>query len=427
MHDTIHDTIHDTLHAPFDALESRPPDVRERELLAQLPGLITRAQATRGWGHILHGVVAGDITTRGALAQLPVSRKSDLKTLQAGALPFAGLTTTPTRSLGRLFMSPGPIFDPEGRGPDWWRFARPLHALGLRRGHIIQNCYAYHFTPAAFMIEGGAARLGCVIIPAGSGQTEMQVEAIAALRPDAYAGTPSFLKIILEKAQEMGADIACMQRALVGAEALPPSLRQWLNNHGVPYVTQMYGTADIGNIAYETLTDGVVNPGMIIDEDLIVEIVRPGTGDPVAEGEVGELLVTSFNADYPLIRFATGDMSAILPGPSPCGRTGQRIRGWLGRADQTTKVRAMFVHPSQVAEIVRRHAGIVRARLVVSGEMADDVMTLICEIAAPPPGLKDALVASIREVTKLRGEVRIVAPGTLPNDGKVIEDLRTYA
>ena len=415
-----------TMHAPFDALEIRDPQVRERGLMAQLPALIALAQQAPGWAHQLAGVNAGDVTSRIALAQLPVTRKSDLKALQAGALPFAGLTATPTRALGRLFMSPGPIFDPEGRGQDWWRFARPLHALGLERGHIIQNCYSYHFTPAAFMIEGAAARLGCVVIPAGSGQTEMQVQAIVALRPDAYAGTPSFLKIILEKALEMGADITCMQRALVGAEALPPSLRQWFNDHGMRYVTQMYGTADIGNIAYETFTDGMVNPGMILDEDLIIEIVRPGTGDPVAEGEVGEVVVTSFNADYPLIRFATGDLSAILPEPSPCGRTNQRIRGWLGRADQTTKVRAMFVHPSQVADIVRRHPGVVRARLVVSGEMADDVMTLVCEIAAPPSGLEDALVASIREVTKLRGAVRFVTPGSLPNDGKVIEDARSY-
>ncbi len=410
----------------FDALEIRDPAIREQDLMSRLPALIAQAQQAPGWMHILIDVNAADITSRAALAQLPVTRKSDLKALQEGGLPFGGLTTTATRSLGRLFMSPGPIFDPEGRGADWWRIARPLHAVGLRAGHIIQNCYSYHFTPAAFMIEGAAARLGCVVIPAGSGQTEMQVQSIAALRPDAYTGTPSFLKIILEKAQEMGADIACMQRAVVGAEALPPSLRKWLNNHGVPFVTQMYGSADIGNIAYETLTDGEVNPGMVVDEDLILEVVRPGTGDPVPAGEVGEVVVTSFNPDYPLIRFATGDMSAILPGVSPCGRTNMRIRGWLGRADQTTKVRAMFVHPSQVADIMRRHPSMLKARLVISGEMASDVMTLVCESAAPDLALQAAIVESIREVTKLRGEVRIVAPGALPNDGKVIEDLRTY-
>ena len=414
----------------FDALDVRNPQVRERELLTRLPGLIAQAQKAPGWAHILAGVQAADIDSRTALAQLPVTRKSDLKALQSGELPFGGLTTTPTRQLGRLFMSPGPIFDPEGRGADWWRIARPLHAVGLRAGHIVQNCYSYHFTPAAFMVEGAAIRLGCVVIPAGSGQTEMQVQSIHALRPDAYAGTPSFLKIIIEKAQEMGVDISCMQRAVVGAEALPPSLRSWLNNHGVPYVTQMYGSADIGNIAYETLTDGLLNPGMVVDEELLLEIVRPGTGDPVAEGEVGEVVVTSFNPDYPLVRFATGDMSAILPGVSPCGRTNVRIRGWLGRADQTTKVRAMFVHPSQIAEIVRRHPGIVRARLVVSGQMGQDVMTLSCERvshdAAGDSALTAALLESIREVTKLRGEVSIVAPGSLPNDGKVIEDARSY-
>ena len=410
----------------FDLMETREPRVRERAQLARLPALIAQAQQAPGWRRILAGVTAADIDSWQALAQLPVTRKADLKSLQAAEPPFAGLTTTPTRALRRLFMSPGPIFDPEGYGADWWRMARPLHAVGLRAGHVIQNCFSYHFTPAAFMIEGGAAQIGCSVIPAGIGQTEMQVQAIAALRPDAYTGTPSFLKMIVEKAHEMGADIACLQRALVGAEALPPSLRQWLNNHGVPFVTQMYGSADIGNIAYETLTEGLLNPGMVIDEDIIVEIVRPGTGDLVAIGEVGEVVVTSFNTDYPLLRFGTGDMSAILPGISPCGRTNTRIRGWLGRADQTTKIRAMFVHPSQVADIVRRHPAVMRARLVVSGQMGNDVMTLVCEVAAADARLEAALVESIRSVTKLRGDVRVVALGTLPNDGKVIEDARTY-
>ena len=277
------------------------------------------------------------------------------------------------------------------------------------------------------MLEGGASRIGCAIIPAGSGQTEMQVQAMAALKPDAYAGTPSFLKIIVEKAQEMGADIGSVQRACVGAEALPPSLRKWLHDNGILHVLQTYGSADIGNIAYETLTDGQVNPGMIIDEDLIVEIVRPGTGDPVADGEVGEVVVTSFNPDYPLVRFATGDMSAVLTGASPCGRTNTRIKGWMGRADQTTKVRAMFVHPSQVADVVKRHPQILKARLVISGEMANDVMTLHCEVDATiTADASTAIVDTIRDVTKLRGEVKLVARGSLPNDGKVIEDARKY-
>ncbi len=411
-----------------DALESLDPHVREKELLAGLPALIQRAQKTAGWSAILAGVNASDISSREALAQLPVTRKSELKTLQGNSLPFGGLINTSIRDLSRIFMSPGPIFDPEGRGVDWWRFARPLHALGVRRGDLIQNCFAYHFTPAGLMVEGGAIKLGCPVIPAGTGQTEMQVQAMNLLRPRVYTGTPSFLKIIIEKAQEMGEDISSVECALVSAEALPPSLRQWLNAHGVPNVLQTYGSADIGNIAYETMSDGQVNPGMVLDEALLLEIVRPGTGDPVPVGEVGEIVITSFNPDYPLIRFATGDMSAVLPEPSPCGRTNTRIKGWMGRADQTTKVRAMFVHPSQVAEIARRHTAILKARLVITGEMANDQMTLHCEVADPAAlsGDIEAIAATIRDITKLRGEVRLVAAGTLPNDGKVIEDARSY-
>jgi phenylacetate-CoA ligase len=411
----------------FDELETRSPQDRERDLMARLPQLIAHAQTAPGWARILQGVTAGDITSRAALAQLPVTRKSDLKALQEADAPFGGLTTTAPRKLARIAMSPGPIFDPEGRGADWWRYARPFHAAGIRAGDLIQNCFSYHFTPAAFMVEGGAFKLGCTVIPAGSGQTEMQVQAIATLRPEAYAGTPSFLKIIIEKAEEMGADISSLQCAVVGAEALPPSLRSWLQQHGVARVLQTYGSADIGNIAYETMSGGEVNPGMVLDEDLLLEIVRPGTGDPVATGEVGEVVITSFNPDYPLVRFATGDLSAVLDGIAPCGRTNTRIRGWMGRADQTTKVRAMFVHPSQVAEIVRRHPEIGRARLVVSGEMANDVMTLRCEVERPDDGvLQEAIVASIRDITKLRGEVTLATVGTLPNDGRVIEDARRY-
>jgi phenylacetate-CoA ligase len=412
----------------YDALEARAPSTREKDLLGALPALISRAKQAAGWTAILRDVTPEDITSRAALAQLPVTRKSSLKELQQAAPPFGGLNTTPTAKLSRVFMSPGPIFDPEGRGADWWRYARPLHALGVRAGDLIQNCFAYHFTPAGLMVEGGAAQLGCPVIPAGIGQTEMQMQAMKLLRPKVYAGTPSFLKIIIEKAQEMGEDIASLQMALVGAEALPPSLRQWLSDHGVPFVLQTYGSADIGNIAYETLTDGRVNPGMLLDETLLLEIVRPGTGDPVADGEVGEIVITSFNPDYPLIRFATGDMSAVLPGVSPCGRTNTRIRGWMGRADQTTKVRAMFVHPSQVADIARRHPVIRKARLIVSGEMANDEMTLHCEVDDPVAAQSDidAIVASIRDVTKLRGNVKLQAIGSLPNDGKVIEDARSY-
>jgi len=412
----------------YDALESRDPSARENDVVSALPALIARAKQAPGWATILNHVNPQDISSRTALAELPVTRKSALKDLQKAALPFGGLTLTPVDKLSRIFMSPGPIFDPEGRGDDWWRYARPLHALGVRGGDLIQNCFAYHFTPAGLMVEGGAAKLGCPVIPAGIGQTEMQVQAMSLLRPTTYVGTPSFLKIIIEKALDLGEDIRSVRYALVGAEALPPSLRTWLNDHGVPHVLQTYGSADIGNIAYETLSGDQVNPGMVLDESLLLEIVRPGTGEPVADGEVGEVVITSFNPDYPLIRFATGDLSAVLSGVSPCGRTNTRIKGWMGRADQTTKVRAMFVHPSQVADIVRRHPVIHKARLVITGDMGNDEMTLHCEIAdtSTASSHAEAIVASIRDMTKLRGEVKFVAQGSLPNDGKVIDDARSY-
>jgi phenylacetate-CoA ligase len=414
----------------FDALERRDPQQRERELMARLPALIARAQSAPGWAAILDGVDAQQIDSRAALAQLPITRKADLKALQRQAMPFGGLVATPLGELSRVYVSPGPIIDPEGRGLDWWRFARPLHAAGVRRGGLLQNCFSYHFTPAAFMVEGGARRIGCAVIPAGAGQTEMQVQAIVDLRPDTYVGTPSFLRIIIDKAREMGADISCMQRALMGAEALPESLRSWLQQNGVPHVFQTYASADLGSVAYETETGGVLNPGMVLDEDVLLEIVRPGSGEPVAPGDIGEVVVTLFNDDYPLIRFATGDMSAMLHDapPSACGRTNGRIRGWMGRADQTTKVRAMFVHPSQVNNITRRHPDIIKARLVVSGSMAQDVMTLRCEVdAAPGADKAAAIVQSIREVTKLRGDVEFVARGALAEDGLLIEDARDYS
>lgn len=412
----------------LDSLEVRPPEQRERELMARLPHLVARAKAAAGWSRILQDVNAADITSREALATLPVTRKSELHALQKLQPPFGGLNTTPVGQLSRLYMSPGPIFDPEGKGQDWWRFGRPMYAAGVRPGGLLQNCFSYHFTPAAFMVEGGAARIGCAVIPAGSGQTEMQVQAISELRPDTYVGTPSFLKIIIEKAQEMGADISSMTKALMGAEALPESLRVWFANNGVPHVLQTYASADIGSIAFETRSGDVRHPGMVLDEDVILEIVRPGSGEPVAAGEIGEVVVTVFNPDYPLIRFATGDLSAVLTNvpDSPCGRTNTRIKGWMGRADQTTKVRAMFVHPSQVHEVARRHPEIVKARLVISGRMAQDVMTLHCEVADPGAANEAAIVESIRELTKLRGEVRFAAIGSLPGDGKVIDDVRDY-
>lgn len=413
----------------LDELETRDPQARERDLMARLPQLVARAQQAPGWARILAGVDAAGVTSRAALAALPVTRKSELKALQQASLPFGGLAATPASELRRVYVSPGPIYDPEGKERDWWRFARPMHAAGVRAGGLLQNCFSYHFTPAAFMVEGGAARIGCAVIPAGAGQTEMQVQAMADLRPDTYVGTPSFLRIIIEKAREMGADISSVKNALMGAEALPESLRAWFRANGVPNVLQTYASADIGSIAYETASGGVIDAGMVVDEDVIVEIVRPGTGEPVAPGDIGEVVVTLFNHDYPLIRFATGDMSALLTdAPAPGGRTNVRIRGWLGRADQTTKVRAMFVHPAQVANIVRRHPEILKARLVVTGSMANDVMTLHCEVAQPLAAEQvAAIVASIRDVTKLRGEVACEAPGALAEDGKVIEDRRDYS
>ncbi|MCD6671636.1 MAG: AMP-binding protein [Burkholderiaceae bacterium] len=416
--------------AYYDLLETRSAEAREGALMAALPALVARAKANApGWARRLQGVDPQAIASRKALAQLPVLRKSDLKALQEDDPPFGGLTTVEPGRLGRLFMSPGPIFDPEGAHDDPWRTTRALYAAGIRPGHVVQNCFGYHLTPGAWMVDGAARRLGCAVIPAGTGQTEQQIELIRRFRPDAYAGTPSFLRIIVEKAQELGLDISNLKRALLAAEALPASLRSWFHQQGIETVLQWYGTADVGLIAYES---GAMD-GMILDEELILEIVRPGTGEPVRDGEVGELVVTSFNPEYPLIRFGTGDLSAVLPGISPCGRTNVRIRGWLGRADQTAKVRGMFVHPGQVAEIVRRVAAAGRARLVIEGEMANDRMTLKCEVDAAQraaAGGGEALAArlaeAIREVTKLRGEVELLDPGSLPNDGKVIEDARKY-
>lgn len=407
----------------YDDLETRAPEAREGALLARLPGLIAHAKAhAPGWAERLQAVEPAAITSRKALASIPVLRKTELKDLQAARPPFGGLTTAEPGKMGRLYMSPGPIFDPEGARPDPWRAARALWAAGIRPGQVIQNCFGYHLTPGAWMVDGAARHIGCAVIPAGTGQTEQQLEIIRTLAPDAYVGTPSFLRILIEKAQETGADISRLKRALVAAEALPASLRAWLREQGVATVLQWYGTADIGLIAYES----EALEGMILDEELLLEIVRPGTDEPVADGEVGEVVVTSFNPDYPMIRLGTGDLSAVLAGVSPCGRTNVRIRGWLGRADQTTKVRGLFVHPGQVAQIVRRHPEIARARLVVEGEMANDRMTLRCELTAGAlsAALAESISTSIREVTKLRGEVLAVAPGSLPNDGKVIEDAR---
>ncbi|HEX7054614.1 MAG TPA: AMP-binding protein [Burkholderiales bacterium] len=412
----------------FDRLETRTPAAREKALLAALPGLVAHAKRrAAGFARILKDVVPREIRSREALARLPVTRKSDLGALQKALPPLGGLNATPVEKLAKLFVSPGPIYDPEGRGKDWWRTARGFFAGGFRAGDRVLNTFSYHFTPAGSMVESGLLALGCTVVPGGVGQTEMQVAAIRDLRLNGYVGTPSFLKLIVEKADELKADISCLAKAQVGAEYLPPALRAMLQARGMA-VTQLYASADLGLIAYESLgRDGRPTEGMILEEALLLEIVRPGTGDPVPAGEVGEVLITSFNKDYPLIRFATGDLSAVLPGVSPCGRTNVRIKGWMGRADQSTKVRAMFVTPGQVGEIVRRHPEVARARLVVSGEAGNDQMVLHCETAGAPPGLAEALAASIREVTKLRGEVKLVPVGSLPNDGKVIEDTRKYS
>jgi phenylacetate-CoA ligase len=411
----------------FDRLETRSPKAREAALMAALPKHIAHAKRRApGFARILKDVDAAKINSRKALAGLPITRKSDLASLQKELPPLGGLNATPVEKLAKLFVSPGPIYEPEGRGADWWRTARGLFAGGFRAGDRVANTFAYHFTPAGSMLESGAAALGCTVVPTGVGQTEMQVAAIRGLGVDGFLGTPSFLKLIVEKADEMKADLSCLKKAQVGAEYLPPALRSAMKERGIR-VTQMYASADLGLIAYESLMpDGAVNEGMILEEARILEIVRPGTGDPVPAGEVGEVLITTFNRDYPLIRFATGDLSAVLAGPSPCGRTNVRIKGWMGRADQSTKVRAMFVTPAQVSDVTRRHPEVLRARLVVEGEAGNDRMTLKCEARDRPAGLAEAIVASIRDVTKLRGEVELVPPGSLPNDGKVIEDRRKY-
>jgi len=411
----------------FDKLETRSRKARETALMAALPGQIAHARKkAAGFARILGDIDPREITSRQQLAKLPVTRKSDLGELQKVLPPLGGLNATPLDKLGKLFASPGPIYEPEGRGKDWWRTARGLFAGGFRAGDLVANSFAYHFTPAGSMLESGALALGCTVVPTGVGQTEMQVAAIRDLRINAYIGTPSFLKLIVEKADELKVDISSLRKAMVGAEYLPPALRRSLGERGIR-VLQLYATADLGHIAYETaLADGTVNEGMVLDEGLLLEIVRPGTGDPVPAGEVGEVVITSFNKDYPLVRFGTGDLSAVLAQPSPCGRTNVRIKGWMGRADQSTKVRAMFVTPKQVGEVLRRHPEVVRARLVVESEAGNDHMTLKCEAKDRPAGLAQAIVASIREVTNLRGEVELVAPGDLPNDGKVIEDARKY-
>ncbi|MEQ8390555.1 MAG: AMP-binding protein [Thalassospira sp.] len=406
----------------YDGRETRKPADREAGLMAALPRILHHAKSkSASYGRILADIDPQTVNSRDGLAKLPVTRKSDLIDAQAKKPPLAGLNATPIPAMARLFQSPGPIYDPQGKGDDWWRMGRAFFAAGFRPGDIVHNCLSYHLTPGGFIFDSGARACGCVVIPAGVGQSEAQVKAISDLKPAGYSGTPSFLKILIEKAEELGSDISSIKRALVSGEALPPALRDWFAERDIEML-QCYASADLGLIAYESDAKG----GMIVAEDIILEIVRPGTGEPVADGEVGEVVVTTLNMDYPLIRFATGDLSAIANGLSPCGRTNDRIKGWMGRADQTTKVKGMFVHPQQVGEIVKRHPAIAKARLVVTRESDNDVMTLLCEGDQASADI-NAIEETMASVCKLRGVVAFNPAGTLPNDGKVIDDRRDHS
>jgi phenylacetate-coenzyme A ligase PaaK-like adenylate-forming protein len=403
----------------YDTLEIRDPAVREWEQFAALPAAIARAMTAPGWAKRLAGIDPNAVNSAAALAKLPVLQKSELAALQKQNPPFGCLNVIPPGKARRLLMSPGPIFEPEGSGKDWWGAARALYAAGFRADDIVHNSFAYHLTPGAFILEAGAHVLGCAVIPGGVGNTEQQLDAIAHYKPSAYVGTPDFLKILLDTAARSGKDASSIKRALVSGAALPNSLREELKTRGVN-VLQCYATAELGVVAYESET----RQGMIVNENVIVEIVRPGTGDAAGDGDVGEVVVTSFNSDYPMIRLGTGDLSALLPGLSPCGRTNARIKGWMGRADQTAKVKGMFVHPRQVAEVGSRHPQLKRLRLVIGREREQDTMMLLAECVAADAALENAVAATLQSVTKLKGAVKLVGPDTLPNDGQVIADER---
>ncbi|MEM5520463.1 phenylacetate--CoA ligase family protein [Sulfitobacter sp. AS59] len=401
----------------FDQLETRSPEARAADLAQALPAQIARAKALTGYAGSLDGIDPATITSADALAALPVLRKSEIGKAQAASAPFGGFTTKPAHAFTHVFQSPGPIYEPSSNAPDWWRMGRFLHAVGIGAGDIVHNCFGYHLTPAGMIFESGAQAVGAAVLPAGTGQTELQVIAARDVGTTAYAGTPDYLKIILEKADEMGVTLG-ITKAAVGGGALFPSLRDYYSGRGITCL-QSYATADLGNIAYES----PAMEGMIVDENVIVEIVTPGTGNPVPAGEVGEVIVTTLNPDYPLIRFATGDLSAILPGTSPCGRTNMRIKGWMGRADQTTKIKGMFVRPEQVAALVDHHPEITKARVVASRAGEQDVMTVHIESNG---GDADAYAQTVVNVLKLKGKIVITAPDTLPKDGLVIEDQRSY-
>jgi len=403
----------------FDSRDVQEPATREADLVRRLPDVLRAALAAPAYGERLKGIDPASVTSREALAQLPILRKSELPALQKASPPFGGFVSAPVSSFGRLFTSPGPIFEPEGRGADPWGAARALFAAGFRAGDVVLNTFGYHLTPGGFIMDSGARALNCVVIPAGPGNTEQQLDVVEALKPVAYCGTPDFLKILLDAAEKAGRDARSIRKALCSGAAFPKSLQDEIARRGID-AYQAYATADVGMIAYET----TAREGMVVNEDLILEIVRPGTGDPVPEGEVGEVVVTNLDPNHPQIRLALGDLSAVVPGPSPCGRTGMRIKGWMGRADQTTKVKGMFVRPEQIAEIGKRHPELGRLRLVVTREGEADAMTLRAESAAPGEGLRAAVTATLQGATKLKGAVDLVAPGTLPNDGKVIADER---
>lgn len=410
----------------FDGLETLEPEVRERHLMGRLPAFLGHAKSNSPtWALRLEHVETGEISSREALAQLPVLRKADIAALQADTPPFGGLTTRSFRELPRLFMSPGGVFEPQGLEQDPWRTARALWAAGVRPGHVLQNCFSYHLTPGAWLVDAAARSIGAAVIPAGIGNTEQQIQAMYHLKPEIYVGTPSFLRIIIEKSREASEAAPLPRMALVSGEALPTDLRAWFQGQGVAAVRQWYGTADAGTIAYESMD----NEGMVVEEDVIVEIVKPGTGDPVADGEVGEVVVTNFNHDYPLIRFATGDLSAVLPGVSACGRTNMRIRGWLGRADDGAKVRGMFVYPMHVQQILSRLDFIGQARFVIGGEMGRDELMLECELKAAADGpnratLMDQIAEACRSTTKLRVTPVILPPGSFNEDRRLLIDTR---
>jgi phenylacetate-CoA ligase len=403
----------------YDALETRDPAARERELFGRLPDAIAHAMTAPGWAKQLAGVDPKSIASRAALARLPLLHKSDLLSLQKDNPPFGGFNVLPPGKAKRLHMSPGPIFEPQGMQPDFGGAARAAFAAGFRPGDIVHNAYSYHLTPGAYIMEAGAHALGCAVIPGGVGNTEAQLEAIGHYKPSGYLGTPDFLKILLDVAEKTGKDASSLKRGMVSGAALPATLRAELAARGVA-VVQCYAIAETGVVSYESESQ----QGMIVNENVILEIVWPGTGDPVADGEVGEVVVTTFNPDYPMIRLTTGDLSAVLPGPSPCGRTNVRIKGWMGRADQTTKVKGMFVRPEQIGELGKRHVGLGRVRLVVTREAEQDAMTLHVESASTDADLAEALSATLQSLTKIRGAVKLVPPGSLPNDGKVIADER---